>query len=191
MTANGSDVSDGDILTGSQVVRVYGQNLTAPFVTLTFGDVEYTPLNQGEGYSEFILGDNGTATINVDGSRFMSFEVEGISVPDRIPCYMTMVQAVNASSGVINQMSGNYSCINYPYMFDETHAYFRLSLTRNVPSWEEADFNDFEGHNCTIQKAATTTPGQMRIAMLVDDVQSVAWLTYQGFIVAVFNYTTH
>lgn len=189
MTANDSDVSDGDILTGSQVVRVYGQNLTAPFVTLTFGDVEYTPLTQGEGYIEFILGDNGTATISVDGSPFMSFEVEGIVVPDRLPTQMSMSQSSSPNGSPINTLQGNFNCINYPYLVDEEHPYYKLLLSGSTSQWGEADFNDFEGHNAQIQRVADASSTLMRISMLVEDEQSVAYLTYQGFIITVFNYT--
>ena len=190
MTANDSDVSDGDKLTGSQVVRVYGQNLTYPFVTLTFGDVEYTPLYRGEGYIEFILNDNGTATINVDGSRFMSFEVEGVVVPTGLPTYIAMGQAETPNGTSINVMQGNLTCLNYPRLVDETHQYFRLVISGSNPPWGETDFNDFEGHNCNIQRVGDPRPDQLRIAAFVEDKENVAYITYQGFIIAVFNYTT-
>lgn len=191
MTANDSDVSDGDTLTGSQVVRVYGENLTAPFVTLTFGDVEYTPLAQGEGYIDFIMNDNGAATINVDGGRFMSFEIEGAVVPDGLPTLGSMSQSTAPVASSINVLEGTFNCFNYPYLVDETHPYYKLLWSSSTARWGEADFNDFEGHNCDIQRVADTNVERIRIAMLVEDEQSVAWLTYQGFIVAVFNYTTN
>ena len=158
---------------------------------MTFGDVEYTPLTQGEGYIEFILGDNGTATISVDGSRFMSFEVEGVVVPDGLPSQMSLSQAQTPNGSPINTMQGNFRCLNYPYLVDDTHPYYKLLLSGSSTQWGEADFNDFEGHNAQIQRVADSSPNLMRISMLVEDEQSVAYLTYQGFIIAVFNYTTN
>lgn len=190
MTANGTEISDGESLSGSQVVRVYGSNLTPPYFSLWFNGVEYTPLDYGDGYVEYVLNDNGTATINVDGNPFMSFEIEGVVVPSRLPSYMSIGQAMAWNQPVVNKIDGTYKCINYPRMYDEANKYFVLALTKETPSWAEANFSDFEGHNCTIERSQTGTPNQMRILALVDDKDSVAWLTYQDFIIAVFNYTT-
>lgn len=190
MTANDSDVSDGDILTGSQVVRVYGQNLTAPFVTLTFGDVEYTPLTQGEGYIEFILGDNGTATINVDGSPFMSFEVEGIVVPRPLPTVMLIRQSqLGTSSGgdYINPVTVNTKCVQYPYLRNDDYPFYRWQFKHTGTAIEETDF---AFHNCTKTDYSDYQDTYVILNCSIDNVDETAWITYKGFIVAVFNYTT-
>lgn len=190
MTANDSDVSDGDTLTGSQVVRVYGENLTSPFVTLTFGDVEYTPLYHGEGYIEFILGDNGTATINVDGGQFMSFEVEGIVVPSVLPADFRGYQRNDVTTligdeGVINRLNvNNANCINYPHIFNEEYPYFLILFFS-----DELLSTDFGFNNCTLNTMRYTS-GSNRLNVSVIDPNEVAYITYQGFIIAVFNYTT-
>lgn len=190
MTANDSDVSDGDILTGSQVVRVYGKNLTAPFVTLTFGDVEYTPLVQGEGYIEYLLGDNGTATINVDGSPIMSFEVGGIVVPSVLPNRLLMAQ-VQGSSDIINPrqvQSGN--CINYPFVYNASYPVFRLGCGEAEREWRDNDPNSWEGVNCTLRYVLPAGAASMYVRAELIDYEAVAYIKYKGFIVAVFNYTT-
>lgn len=190
MTANDSDVSDGDILTGSQVVRVYGENLTAPFVTLTFGGVEYTPLVQGEGYIEFILGDNGTATINVDGSQFMSFEVEGIVIPSFLPvdfrAYQKKVKDTTGSQETLTNplIVNDANCINYPAVINEEYPYFMFFIYYAI----ELSM-DFGFHNCTLN-TFNFSASINRLNVSVIDSNEVAYITYQGFIVAVFNYTT-
>lgn len=190
MTANDSDVSDGDILTGSQVVRVYGQNLTAPFVTLTFGEVVYTPLTQGEGYIEFILGDNGITTINVDGNLYMSFEVEGNDVPSDLSQtkYMWMVNSDSASSsasGLYNVKKIQGNCINYNYKTTaESHFVLYLVFLQEVGA--RSDYSFF---NCSAVNWEEVQTGQ-RCNMVVDEANTPAYVTYKGFIVAVFNYTT-
>lgn len=190
MTANDSDVSDGDILTGSQVVRVYGESLTSPFVTLTFGDVEYTPLAQGEGYIEFILGDNGVAIISVDGSRFMSFEVEGNVVPDDLTANKAMWMIDSNSSESSDPNRYNYesiagNCINYDH---KTTAESRFVLRLNFKE-ELGQYSDYNFSNCTPNTWSYYNLG-LRTNMLVVDVNQPAYVTYKGFIVAVFNYTT-
>lgn len=190
MTANDSDVSDGDTLTGSQVVRVYGENLTAPFVTLTFGGVEYTPLARGEDYIEFILGDNGTATINVDGNQFMSFGVEGIIVPSNISRtkLMWMIDSDSASindPGRYNSMSVRANCINYNHK-TTAESHFVLRLIFNEELGEQSDYSF---SNCE-PKTWSQYNDERRTNMIVVDANLPAYVEYKGFIVAVFNYTT-
>lgn len=181
-------MSDGDILTGSQVVRVYGDNLAAPFVTLTFGDVEYTPLAQGEDYIEFVLGDNGAATINVDGSPFMSFEVEGIVIPSFLPAnfraYQKNALNTSASAGTItNGLSvNNANCINYPEVVNEEFPYFLFFIY-----YDNELSEDFGLYNCTLNVFVFNTYNRLNVSVI--DANEVAYITYQGFIIAVFNYT--
>lgn len=190
MTANDSDVSDGDILTGSQVVKVYGQNLTAPFVTLTFGEVEYTPLAQGEGYIEFILGDNGTATISVDGSPFMSFEVEGNVVPDGLPTFLRMRQTKSDYSEYINSYSNIAKCLNYPFVASNDYPIFVLELgENNIPFVPTVD-DDFSGHNCTAVRVRSSTDSRTIVNIRILEISMPAYVEYKGFIIAVLNYTT-
>lgn len=190
MTANDSDVSDGDTLTGSQVVRVYGQNLTSPFVTLTFGDVQYTPLTQGEGYIEFILGDNGTATINVDGSPIMSFEVEGIEVPEGLPNYFRMAQMTSASSLRNLVEIDNIKCINYPHAFDENYPIFWLSIGKASNTFVDINIESWGFENCQLRDLSLRDNVRTTLRVEVIDQDKVAYITYKNFIVAVFNYTT-
>lgn len=190
MTANDSDVSDGDTLTGSQVVRVYGENLTAPFVTLTFGDVDYTPLTHGEDYIEFILGDNGTAIINVDNSPFMSFEIGGIIVPSVLPNRLVMEQVYGSSSVVNTMVVQNGNCINYPYVYDASHPTFRLRCGSAEKNWRDDDPDNWEGVNCELQYVLPAGAADMFARATLVDNEDVAYIKYLGFIVAVFNYTT-
>lgn len=190
MTANDSDVSDGETLTGSQVVRVYGQNLTAPFVTLTFGDVEYTPLTNGEGYIEFILGDNGTATISVDGSPFMSFEVEGIVVPEELP---TNIQAQQHSTGNDNiniEFFNRVNCCNYPYQATEQYPQFIFTFGSRGDAFIDTDANNWSCSGGVINSITIFQDERTRLTITPQDANSTAYILYKNFIIAVFNYTT-
>ena len=184
-------MSDGDTLTGSQVVRVYGENLTAPFVTLTFGDVEYTPLVQGEDYIEFILTDNGAAIIAVDGSRFMSFEVEDIVTPTELT---GEVSAVLRDSGNQNKpgsfRSTNGGCLNYPQQVDDTWVRFYMFVFFN--EGVEVSVNDITTENCSIADfnfSAYTKRADFYLTPT--DPNRVCYLVYNGFIFFVGNYTTN
>lgn len=190
VTANDSDVSDGDTLTGSQVVRVYGENLTAPFVTLTFGDVEYTPLAKGEGYIEFILGDNGTATISVDGSRFMSFEVEGIVVPEEAPFDFVMSQYLDSNNRINRVAVSKLNCLNYPYLYNEDYPYFRMQMGQASNPFTDVDTSHYEFVNCSVEVSSTSGGIAVLFMATVNITEEIAYIKYKGLIVAVFNYTT-
>ena len=188
MTANDSDVSDGDILTGSQVVRVYGENLTAPFVTLTFGGMEYSPLAQGEGYIEFILTDNGTAIIAVDGNRFMSFEVEGITIPSIMSGHVSARLAVNASdyNGPYTAVSEN-GVLMYPHKTDSNYPFIKPTITMvGIPRDITGDMTCV---NCQIENRAISG-NNLSIWISPIDSDKLCYMIYEEFIFFVSNYTT-
>lgn len=190
MTANDSDVSDGDTLTGSQVVRVYGENLTTPFVILTFGGVEYTPFFQGEDYIEFFIGDNGTAIIAVDGSRFMSFGVEGITIPVGLTGVISAGLDDNtAGAPSVNIETTDTGCLKYPFFTSETYPYIHVYLFKEETLTIEED--DITFVNCVLDRFAIDTDGR-RISLWVSmvDMTKPCYLIYEGFIFFVGNYTT-
>lgn len=188
VTANGSAISDGDSLTGSQVLRIYGTNLTTRNCQLFFDGVEYTPLSFGNGYVEYILSANGSAVINVNGRAYMSFSVGGIVVPEGFPTmliaeqvrttYISISQEGYMNKEVIN--SGN--CINYPYVADSQHPYF-LFLISAAMEEESLEF-----YNCSKNNFYVNTQNDTFVNVSVTDAASVAYIAYEGMVVAVFNY---
>lgn len=190
MTANDSDVSDGDTLTGSQVVRIYGDNLTPPFVKLTLGDVEYTPLDFGEGYVEYVLQDNGTYIIRNDYDYVMEFAISGAAFPTELTTWRRMGfreddQASSYGSGVIEPLESIAKCLNYPKITDGEYN-FIFSLTGNSTAPVEADFAYY---NCSLNNVSVSNKA-FTGNVSVQNIQQVAYITYRGYIVFVFNYTT-
>lgn len=190
MTANGTEISDGESLSGSQVVRVYGSNLTPPYFSLMFNGVEYTPLDYGEGYVEYVLQDNGTYEIRNEHDVVMSFEISGVTVPSELPRRMLMFQTdENASNpnpayrqNVMDRESVN--CINYNYKYNEAYQYFGYAL------WiVELDLSRLSFYNCSINKS-TQLANRFACTLIVIDTSKPAYVQLDGFIVAVFNYTT-
>lgn len=157
---------------------------------MTFGEVEYTPLTQGEGYIEFILSDNGTATINVDGSRFMSFEVEGNVVPDGFP---TRIEALlfKSSSDVKNRLIlQDVKCINYPYMVDDEYSTILFRFGSNTSPITDDDPNNWSCDNGEFT-TFTYDNNQIKCRITPTDSDQPIVIKYLGFIVAVANYTTN
>ena len=157
---------------------------------MTFGEMEYTPLNRGEGYIEFILGDNGTATISVDGSRFMSFEVEGNVVPEELPTYMELSQIPSVSiytgnDNILVAREASTKCLNGPTAYNVDYPYYILRM-------RIADFtpNRLTCHNCVISASGAVSGGLYNTCFSVIETELPAYVELDGFIILVFNYTT-
>ena len=81
VTANGAALQNAAVLSGSQIVRVYGSRLYGNGYSFVHNGIEYVPLSSTDEYDEFVLTDNGSYTIYIDGQRYMSFSVQGVVVP--------------------------------------------------------------------------------------------------------------
>lgn len=189
VTANGSAVSEGETLEGSQELIITGSFLSTRSVKLFFNGIEYTPLVHEYDQMQYLLGDNGTVRIEVNNRAYLSFSVSGIVVPSELGTLrsirqQTVVQSPQ-DSDIKNVVTIQANCINYPYKADDEYPYFYIQLSTNVDLTESQDF-DFV--NCTLENLSTTA-GRYRPTVGVVDRNSPSYITYKGFIVAVFNYT--
>lgn len=190
MTANGTDISDGESLSGSQVLRVYGDNLTPPYFSLWFNGVEYTPLDYGDGYVEYVLQDNGTCEIRNERNVVMEFEIEGNVMPNWLPTRILAFQKNNtgttaAAGSYINDIVvDDVNCINYAYKVNSGYPNY-LFIFKHESQLEDL----FTFENCVVNTRSLTAT-ESRFNVKVSDVSKPAYITYQGFIIAVFNYTT-
>lgn len=190
MTANGTEISDGASLSGSQVLRVYGTNLTPPYFSLWFNGVEYTPLDYGDGYVEYVLQDNGTYEIRNENDIVMEFEIEGIVIPSELGSSRGMGQSATVSTNWTNSQnkqatSGN--CINYPRLFSESLPYF---VMYNLCTAHEGE-SDYTLHNCSFdQFIRLSNDTGDAYCISVENANEIAYIEFKGFIIAVFNYTT-
>jgi hypothetical protein len=188
VTANGSAVTEGSTLEGSQVLVISGTNLSTRSVKVFFGSVEYTPLSTGVGSMQYLIGDNGDVRIVVNGKSYLNFSVSGVVVPEVLPLRFIAYQKSNSSiygeyQTTINKLEvTSANCINYPFVVDEEYSYYLFFLYSTAMEQE-----DFEFHNCTLNGFDNDqSPTRMNVSVV--DTNDVAYITYQGFIVAVFNY---
>ena len=189
VTANDAALQNAAVLSGSQVVRVYGNKLYGNGYSFMHDGVEYTPLSSTDEYDEYILTDSGSYIIYIDGQRFMSFSIVNIVPPTGFPC--AIVGALNSvgtaewiadNESQILEITGN--CINYPHKPNTSYPYFFFVFNAQV------DFSgaDITLNNCTIN-ATEYGSGFSRVNLSVVDADKPAYIEFEDFIIAVFNYT--
>lgn len=155
---------------------------------LMFGDVRYTPLVTEGNKRTYIIGDNGQAKIYINNVLWGGFEVSGIVVPEGIDVYTSMrkfrttgtTPSQADSQDIMNVSRAN--CINYPYKANEDYPYFFLQKSMQAENEE-----DLVGNNCTVN-GFQQFESYFTLNVSVTDDTKPAYITYQGFIIAVFNY---
>lgn len=191
-TTNGAEILGGIgrtyNVTGQQTLVVTGRHMTSANVQLYAGDTLYTPLSTEDGAWTYILGGNGTYRLMVNGNFYLGLSVSGIDVPEELPQSLFMVQKVSASaSSSINRVEVVANCINYPYKYDESHPVWRLRIGSEDKAFTSV--SDFSSCNFTQTVERTPEDGPyVLVTGQLDDVNKPAYITYKGFIIAVFNY---
>lgn len=175
--------------TGSAELTIEGKNLKDTLRLLHDG-VEYTPLASTDGSVTFILGDNGTNRIYVNGEYSFGVQISGIEVPTeinaRVNAYQTSKSLIAGGENANNTTEFS-KCINYPYVANETYPYFRFHF---YGTFTEEELAKLTLYNCTSNAQQIDTNADILINVSVTDATKPAYITYKGFIIAVFNYTT-
>lgn len=188
VTANGVEVENADSLNGSQEILIYGSNLNSDNLHLTFNGEDYVPLFSGEDYIGYILGENGLCQIWFNGNLYMSFIVQGNTVPEGFPTLLRAYQKSNTSTNFNRIKDGSEMvvrgiCLNYPKIVDEEFPnYFLrassvLDPTADYWSLTNCIFNDYG-----------IVSDEFRLNLSVIDAEKLSYVEYKGKIIFVFNY---
>lgn len=166
-----------------------GTNLTSRDVQLVHDGVSYTPLQSTQSDWLFLLGSNGTNVITVNGRWLCTIVVEGVPMPDGLPTTLRLINC-SAASLTPSQAQTNVlvtvddaDCINLPVRSSAEFPYFVLRI-----SGEGFSSSDFGGENREILQFSADG-GFTRLCVQVRDTSLPAYVTIQGYIVAVFNYS--
>lgn len=190
VTANGADVSNAEILSGSQTVRVYGAHLDEDDVYLTFDDTTFTPLVRGEGFYEYILGMNGVARIWSGNSLLMSFTVADIVIPEELPSWMRISLRSLNGENIGHYMASLTACTNYPYMVNEDLPKLFLRIGSQTYPFTDADSDSYTLHNCTVSIVDHSDEYYISFIITPIDSDAPVWIEWFGFIIFVGNYTS-
>lgn len=154
-----------------------------------FEDVKYTPLSVNDGVRSYIIGNNGRVRLYVGGVLYGGFDVSGIETPAWLPTLLQMLQYATSGgeyTGSHNQQEYTGYCINYPYLKNNEYPYFGF-IIRNVVV-ANFDSSELAFENCT-QTHYYEGSTQIQMKASVTDASKPAYITYGGFIIAVFNYS--
>lgn len=188
VTANDVVIGNAASLTGSQVIRVYGNQLYGNGYSFVHNGIEYVPLRSTDDYDEFILTENGSYIINIDGQRYMSFSVQGIVYPSEMTgvIYAYLVDAGNNNIAGSRRETDDY-CLNYPLKVGGDAVF----LNPNVffESLDNVQESDFEVVNGTFSTLTLVTASNLALMIITPtDADKVVYVTYKGVIIFVGNY---
>lgn len=189
VTANDAALQNAAVLTGSQTIRVYGNKLYGNGYSFVHNGVEYTPLSSTDEYDEYILTDNGSYIISIDGQTYMSFSVSGITMPTamsgRVVAFMRDANNGRIDSTMTVELDG---CVNISHVVSAEAPKFGCYV--KAVSGGELDASLLQAHNGTLSGAGWQPSSLDLIFDVVPtDASQPLWVDYDGFIVLVANYT--
>lgn len=189
VTANDAALQNAAILYGSQSIKVYGDKLYGNGYKFVHNGIEYVPLSSTDEYDEFVLTDNGSYTIYIDGQRYMSFSVRDIGMPSDMTGQVNARQTPGMSlADAVNVVEASNGCVNYPYKSSQELPYFCLfvAFDEQAPASED----DFRGYNCTLSGYSVGSSGDSCLIYASPiDADKPAYVTYKNFIIFVGNYS--
>ena len=188
VTANDAALQNAAVLSGSQVVRVYGNKLYGNGYEFIHNGIEYVPLRSTDDYDEYILTDSGSYTISIDGLRYISFSVYGVSFPDELAGGLYAYQAPGTNyDGVVNRRYAEGSCLNYPFEVDSSLPYFLMFI--KYPSGSPVTADEFTVVNGSVVSSSDVA-GEERLDIWLQptDASKPMYVEFDEFIIFVGNY---
>lgn len=191
---NGQEVMNSlplfPLYTGVQTLEITAESWNDETCYVDFGSVRYTPLAVSGNKRTYIIGDNGTARLFVNSQLFGGVRVSGIVPPEDIALAKALWQVPSdatavSATGVHDVKTVVANCINYPFVTTGVdHFVLRLEGIEDTPSTANLTLS-----NCNLANSSTNGL-RLQVNVTVDDITSPAYIMYQDFIVAVFNYSS-
>lgn len=187
VTANDAALQNAAVLSGSQTIRVYGSKLYGNGYSFVHNGIEYTPLSSTDEYDEFILTDNGSYIIYIDGQVYLSFQVQGIAMPsDMSGGVAAGLVTATTDYDSIETASTQSGCLNYKKQVST--AYPMMLVQVSAASGEEIDLQEFAVEGGVISNSFYNSTAGLAYIWITPATGSVAYLTYKDYICFVGNY---
>lgn len=189
VTANDAALQNAAVLSGSQVVRVYGNKLYGNGYKFMYNGIQYVPLQSTDNYDEFILTADGSYVITVDERVYMSFTVSGITYPAEmtgtVAAYLVDENNQNVDG---SRRETNEYCLNYPLKVGGEAVALNPSVV--FSDLENVQESDFEVTNGAFSVFQLVTASNLAVMIITPtDADKVVYVTYKGVIIFVGNYT--
>jgi hypothetical protein len=187
VTANGAALQNAAVLSGSQVVRVYGSKLYGNGYSFQHNGIEYVPLSSTDEYDEYLLTDNGSYIIGIDGQRYMSFSVQGIVTPSELSGNVTARLADASTTDNDSYRSTDSGCLNYKMKVTATYPYIFVQV--GFDEGATIDTSEFEliGGQL-IGDYDLSNPNYCMFRLQPNDADEPCYVTYKDYVLFVGNY---
>lgn len=189
VTANDVVIENAASLTGSQVVRVYGNQLYGNGYSFQHNGVEYVPLSSTDEYDEYLLTDNGYYSISIDGQRYMSFSVQGIIVPAGFPTRIEGSIITDSWDADRDKQRVTGLCLNYSIKKSAEELGYLFVLGTGPAPFTDTDTSNYFFENCQLHDTIQGSTDFVFIKVGVVDDALPCYIMYKGHVFAVFNYT--
>lgn len=188
VTANGAALANAATLSGSQVIRVYGNSLYGQGYRFVHNGVDYTPLSSTDEYDEYILTAVGSYVIYVGNQVYLSFSVTGITMPSEmtgsITAYLNSESEGNDTASMKSTQSG---CLNYDNIVSQSTP--RLDVYLDINEEAEISQDDFDVVGASVDTFFIITEyNRVSIIITPTSPEQVVYMKYKGYIFFVGNY---
>lgn len=188
VTANGAALANAATLSGSQVIRVYGNSLYGQGYRFVHNGVDYTPLSSTDEYDEYILTAVGSYVIYVGNQVYLSFSVTGIPMPSEmtgsVTAYLNSASEGNDNASMKSTQSG---CLNYDNIVSQSTP--RLDVYLYINEEAEISQDDFDFVGASVDSFLVRTDYNLvDILITPTSPEQVVYMKYKGYIFFVGNY---
>ena len=189
VTANGAVVSNAETLSGSQVIRIYGNSLYGQGYRLVHNSVTLQPESSTDEYDEYSITANGSYVIYVGAQVYMSFSVQGASRPEELSGRVR-ASLINDSGDVKpDSVAETYDGrLDYPHTIEGVYTMFRVFVYA-APNETIAQSDIELIGDGDVGYTWRESSGYMLVDIAPEEAGSEVSLKYKGYTFFVGNYT--
>lgn len=192
VTANGSEIPQlyGHVVEFHEDITlvITGDGMNPSNVWLEHDGIRYTPLSVDGDSWTYILGNNGTNRLFVNGSAYGTIVIDGIVVPEALPCRMQAVWHTDGGAYMDSLIDPNSFCLNYPHGAGVEGVEFRIGFGSEPAPFPVTTIDDWVGVNCNLRLLRNEGSPDAFVYATPIDPDQVCYFYYKDFLVFVGNY---
>lgn len=187
VTANDATLANAATLSGSQVIRVYGNSLYGQNYRFVHNGIDYTPLSSTDEYDEYILTANGSYIIYVGNQVYMSFSIIGVTMPSEMTGIISAARLnTNDQLEPAGYMDSESGCLNFDR--ECTAEYPKIYGLIYFNDGETGSTDDCEAVGATVSFSREEANDRISFSITETTQGTPVYLKYKDFIFFVGNY---